>query len=152
MTLETGSRPSEPAPGGADHSFQSRCCHGRAPWPVAAAAVGGAFWLFPPLGIAGLAYLAMRNRHGHRPGHGRGDGPPPWAGRGFGGRGHRRWGSGNAAFDEARAEAWRQLETEAEAFDDFRRRERMARDRDVYDRFRAERAAPVKPEAPATGD
>ena len=121
-------------------------CHGRAPWPVAAAAVGGAFWLFPPLGIAGLAYLALRHRHGH--GHGRGDGMPPWAGRGFGrfgGRGRRRWGSGNLAFDEARAEAWRQIEEEAEAFDDFRRRERTARDREVYDRFRTERTAPVKP-------
>ena len=159
MTPETGSRPSEPAPGPDAHGDHSRCCRGRAPWPLVAAGVGGAFWLFPPLGIAGLAYLAMRHRHGHRHGHGHGhghgrdDGMPPWAGRGFGrfgGRGRRRGGSGNVAFDEARAEAWRQLEEEAAAFDDFRHRERTARDRDVYDRFRAERTAPAKPETGAS--
>ncbi len=123
-------------------------CHGRAPWPVAAAAVGGAFWLFPPLGIAGLAYLALRRRHG--------DGGPAWGGRGprgFGGRGRRFWSSGNAAFDEARAEAWQRIEEEASAFDDFRRREAMTRDREVYDRFRSERAAaPTSGETPKAGE
>ena len=114
-----------------------------APWPVAAAMVGGAFWLFPPLGVASLAYLVMRRRRE------RSD-MPPWAGRGS--RGFGRHGStGNAAFDEARAEAWREMEAEAEAFDDYRHRERMARDRAVYDRFRTERA--TKPaEPPVSGE
>ena len=152
MSPEFGPRPTADSTDTTEAGAAPRCCHGRAPWPVAAAAVGGAFWLFPPLGIAGLAYLAMRHRHGHRHGHGCGEGMPPWAGRGFGrfgGRGRRYGASGNVAFDEARAEAWRQLEQEAEAFDDFRRRERVARDRDVFERFRAERTAPVKPEAGA---
>lgn len=118
------------------------CCHGRAPWPVAAAAVGGAFYLFPPLGIAGLAYLAMRHRHGCGRGHGEERGF-----RGFRGGRRGRFSSGNVAFDEARAEAWRALEEEAVAFDDFRRRERTARDREVYDRFRSERRSP-----PATSE
>jgi hypothetical protein len=135
-----------------------RCC-GRAQWPLTAAAVGGAFWLFPPLGVASLAYLAMRGGRGRGHGHGHG---PDFAeamhhrGRhGFGGFGfrrgrHGRGSSGNVAFDEARAEAWQRLEEEAAAFDDFRRRDRAARDREVYDRFRSERAdAPAKPEAGA---
>ncbi|WP_333823786.1 DUF2852 domain-containing protein [Pinisolibacter sp.] len=154
------------APDGGAEAFRhgrGRCCHGGPRWPLAAAAVGGAFWLFPPLGVASLAYLAMRNgRHGRGEGSGEGFGPDFAGGgrhrgrhgfRGFGGFGggrRRGWSSGNAAFDEARAETWRRLEEEAEAFDDFRRRERMARDREVYDRFRGERAA--APEAPKTPD
>ncbi|MDK9695711.1 MAG: DUF2852 domain-containing protein [Siculibacillus sp.] len=159
MNPEFGPRTSEPFPGSDGADLHPRRCCGRAPWPVAAAAVGGAFWLFPPLGVAGLAYLAMRGRHGHHHGRGpgRGECASPWGnfgdrgfgGRGFGGRGRR--GSGNVAFDEARAEAWRQLEEEAQAFDDFRRRERTARDREVYDRFRGERAAPMKPDAGDAG-
>ena len=137
---------------GRDAPGAETSCHGRcgAPWPLAAAAIGGAFWLFPPLGIASLAYVALRRRHG------RGDGADGPCGSGFGGRRWRRRGfgrfsSGNAAFDEARAEAWAAMQAEAEAFDDFRRRERTARDREIYDRFRGERAVrPVTPAEPGT--
>jgi len=150
FTRAPGSSSDRPAgaDGDAARGDYAHCCHGGPRWPLAAAAIGGAFWLFPPLGIASLAYVALRRRHRHGEG---GDIHEGRCGRGFGGRGFRRrgfgrWSSGNAAFDEARAEAWREMQAEAEAFDDFRRRERQARDRDVYDRFRRERtAAPVTP-------
>lgn len=130
---------------GDDSSCRGRC---GARWPLAAAAIGGAFWLFPPLGIASLAYVALRRRHG------RGEGGDGRCGSGHGGRGFRRrgfgrWSSGNVAFDEARAEAWAAMQAEAEAFDDFRRRERTARDREVYDRFR--QAHTATPAAPVPG-
>ena len=49
--------------------------------------------------------------------------------------------SGNAAFDERRRETLRAIQEEAEAFADFERRQREARDREEFDRFMAERNA-----------
>lgn len=61
---------------------------------------------------------------------------------------HGRWGysSGNAAFDEYRAEQLRRLEEErkrldeeVQQFHDYMRNLRMARDREEFDRFMRER-------------
>ena len=100
-----------------------------------------------PVGLALLAYLAWSGRMGCG-GHGR------WHGR------HERmerwrenwrrsyWGgsSGNAAFDEYRAEQLRRLEEERKRLDeeiqqfhDYMRNLRMARDREEFDRFMRER-------------
>ncbi len=126
------------------------------PFPVKALTVLAGFAVFPPLGLGALAWFVWRARQrrwdwgGHE---------PAFAGFGSGhrrGRGHhhRRWrgddagsggGTGNAAFEARRREVLdqieaerRKLEEEAQAFADFRARERRARDQQTYDRFRAE--------------
>ena len=124
-----------------DAPLRHRC---GAPLPLKAAAVGGAFWLFPPLGIAALALLLGRGRrHPGEPGRPEGLRFRAWRRRG--------WSSGNAAFDAAQAETLKRMAEDAEAFDDFRRREREARDREVFDRFTAERATAAAPASPAGG-
>ena len=61
--------------------------------------------------------------------------------------------SGNAAFDEYRAETLRRLEDEQREFKDFLDRLRIAKDRAEFDQFMAQRrpppAAPSEPPPPA---
>lgn len=116
------------------HSAFSQDAEGRPhfdgpPMPLKLLAVGAAFLICPPLGLAALAFTLWRG----------------WGGgcRGFGGRGpgFRRFGeTGNSALDEKRRETLKALDEEAEAFAEFRREERKARDREVYERFKAGRS------------
>jgi Protein of unknown function (DUF2852) len=85
--------------------------------------------IFPPLGIAALIYFLWNSRRDDR--HG-------FAGR----RGCGRRGStGNAAFDEHRAEVLRGLEEERQAFRAHRAEERRKRDAEALDAFRAAQKA-----------
>jgi hypothetical protein len=79
----------------------------------------------------------MKSRmHGHGNGHGRG----PW------------WGhtpsSGNAAFDEYKAETLRRLEEEQREFREFLDRLRMSKDRAEFDQFMASRRSGESGPAP----
>lgn len=118
---------------------QDRCANRFGPpLPLKLVGVGAAFLLCRPLGLLALGAVLWSHcrRHGF-PGHG------PWQGlrhrRGFA-------RSGNAAFDAAQREALSKLAADAEAFAEFRRQQREARDKEAFDRFQAEREA--KPEAP----
>ena len=100
-----------------------------------------------PIGLASLAYLIWSGRMGCG-GHG------GWQGR------HERmerwrenwrrsqWGgsSGNAAFDEYRAETLKRLEEEEKEFRDFLDRLRKAKDKAEFDQFMADRRN--KPQGP----
>jgi hypothetical protein len=57
--------------------------------------------------------------------------------------------SGNAAFDEYRAETLKRLEDEQREFKDFLERLRVAKDRAEFDNFMANRRRRAEPEAPA---
>jgi hypothetical protein len=115
-----------------------------------------AFWVFWPLGLALLAFLLFSGRlracgpngagrwHNMQ-GHGGG-----W---GCGGRGKwgRASGSGNAAFDDYRAETLRRLEEEQQEFVAYLERLRRAKDKAEFDQFMAERRnRPQTPDTPAT--
>jgi hypothetical protein len=103
------------------------------------------FCVFWPLGLAILAFAIWSGRMGC--GRGRGmnrwerDGWQP----GFAPRGAGTWwqpqprSSGNRAFDEYRAETLRRLEDEQKEFHDFLDRLRMAKDKQEFDQFMAER-------------
>jgi hypothetical protein len=107
------------------------------------------FWLFWPLGLAIILFLACSGRlrswrHEGAPGRwynapgsegGRRHG---WSGCGWGGRGRER-SSGNAAFDEYRAETLRRLEEEQREFMEYLDRLRQAKDKQEFDQFMAER-------------
>lgn len=135
------------------------------PLPVKVAMVVGGFLIFPPLGLAALAYFALRHKFG----------PGGWEGRGWGGHRHGRHGghgggcgrgrgpdrgdddrrdreapaTGNTAFEARRREVLDKLEAErrklaeeAKAFRDFADKERRARDAAEFNRFMAEKDAP----------
>ncbi len=118
------------------------------PLPLKILLVVGAFWVFPPLGIAALAFLlwrsAQRNggcafgREGFR--HAMDGGA--WAGR------RRGPATRNSAFEERRRETLKQLDEEAQAFEEFERKQREARVKEAFDRFMAERNAPKGPQEP----
>jgi hypothetical protein len=130
---------------------------GRAGW-IAATVL--AFWVFWPLGLAILAFLAFSGRlracamHGagrwYNTESGRGCGWRGW-GRGWQGGGWHGGGwhgggwqgggrpSGNAAFDEYRAETLRRLEEEQREFVEYLERLRRAKDKAEFDQFMAER-------------
>ena len=106
------------------------------------------FILFWPVGLAVLAFLLGSGRMG--------------CGKRFGDMGRARgrwyrpgdmgWGrpnsSGNAAFDEYRAETLRRLEDEQKEFLEFLERLRQAKDKAEFDQFMAERGRrPQGPEA-----
>lgn len=113
---------------------------GRPAWALATLA---AFWLFWPLGMATLAYLAWTGRlktlaMPRSGGFGqwfnlRADAQP------MGGA------SGNKAFDDYRAETLRRLEEEQREFKDYLERLRRARDKAEFDGFMAERRRPDAP-------
>ncbi len=108
---------------------------GRPAWVLATVV---AFWLFWPLGVATLAYLAWTGRLAGVAGSRMGTGPGQW----FNLRGdEKRAGSpsGNKAFDDYRAETIRRLEEEQREFRDYLERLRRARDKSEFDGFMAER-------------
>ncbi|HET9018281.1 MAG TPA: DUF2852 domain-containing protein [Acetobacteraceae bacterium] len=125
--------------------------YGRGGW---IAAMVLAFWVFWPLGLALLAFLLFSGRL-------RACGPNA-AGRwhnmesrdgGWCGGGRGRWGrapsSGNAAFDDYRAETLRRLEEEQQEFVEYLERLRRAKDKAEFDQFMAERRnRPAGPDAP----
>lgn len=101
-------------------------------------AVVAAFLICPPLGLAALAVTLWCCGRG-----GGFAGPRGWTEHGpFRRRGF--WSSGNSVFDEKQREALNKLKEEAEAFADFRKKQREAREREDFDRFMAERDAQKK--------
>jgi hypothetical protein len=119
---------------------------GKAGW-IAATVL--AFWVFWPLGLAILAFLAFSGRLRACAMHGAGRWYNTEGGRGCGWRGwNRGWQggwqgggrpSGNAAFDEYRAETLRRLEEEQREFVEYLERLRRAKDKAEFDQFMAER-------------
>ena len=104
---------------------------GRPAW-IAATALG--FWLFWPVGLAILSYLAWTGRL--RSAANRSAGPGQW----FNLRANAsRASSGNQAFDDYRAETLRRLEEEKREFADYLERLRRARDKAEFDGFMADR-------------
>ena len=124
--------------------------YGKAGW-IVATVLG--FWLFWPIGLGILAFLALtgRLRHCRMAGVGRWYNAPPGQGGGSwnagggcgwgwrGGRSRYTPPSGNAAFDEYRAETLRRLEEEQKAFVEYLERLRRAKDKAEFDQFMAER-------------
>ena len=119
-----------------------------------------AFIIWWPLGLSLLGFLIGSGRMGCRgsrfraaePGWGSGAGP--WAAwRNFCGGDSDRAAptSGNAAFDEYRAETLRRLEEEQKEFTAFLERLRVAKDKAEFDAFMAERRqrAQRPPEEPS---
>jgi len=98
------------------------------PLPAKALAVGVAFLVFKPLGLAALVYFLLdaRRRRGFRPSF-----ASSWGGH----------PTGNSAFEERRRETLKRLDEEAKDFAEFARKQREARDRETFDRFQAERGA-----------
>ena len=117
------------------------------------------FVIFWPVGLAILAYLIWSGRMGCRGMRGGSGWQQRMAGKWE--RKMERWGmqakafrpSGNHAFDEYREETLKRLEEEAEAFQSFLERLRMAKDRTEFEQFMAERRnrAP-EPTPPPTTD
>jgi hypothetical protein len=66
-----------------------------------------------------------------------------------GGRHGRARSSGNAAFDDYRAETLRRLEEEQQEFAAYLERLRRARDKAEFDAFMADRRRPQPPQEPA---
>lgn len=116
------------------------------------------FWFWWPVGLATLAWIGFGRRAGWQSGRWY-NAPPeartanntarpsgPW---GNGGQANSSWGcwtrpskpaaSGNAAFDEYRAETLRRLEDEQKEFFEYLERLRQARDKAEFDSFMAER-------------
>ncbi len=125
---------------------------GRAGW-IAATVL--AFWVFWPLGMALLAFTVFSGRlracgpMGPGRWHNMGERHNGW---GCGGR-HGKWGrtpsSGNAAFDDYRAETLRRLEEEQQEFQAYLERLRRAKDKAEFDQFMADRRSrPAAPDAP----
>lgn len=124
---------------GAESSQAGRCGSGfrghyGPPLPVKLAILGVAFLIARPLGFIVLAVMfkALR-RHGMM-----GDwGAFKW-GPGAGWRRHRS----NSAMDEKRRATLEALAEEEKAFADFEQRERDAREREIFEKFVAERNTP----------
>ena len=130
--------------------------YGKAGW-IVATVLG--FWLFWPIGLAILVFLALtgRLRCSQMTGGGRWyNAPSGQGGSGIGGggcgwgwRGRSRYApSGNAAFDEYRAETLRRLEEEQKEFVEYLERLRRAKDKAEFDQFMAERRRRSDPDAP----
>ena len=105
-----------------------------------------AFILFWPVGLAILAYLLWSGRMGC----GRHGGDEPLAEAAWPTGGTATWSdgaarsrgfpsSGNAAFDDYRAETLRRLEEEQREFREFLERLRKAKDKEEFDQFMADR-------------
>ena len=132
------------------------------PKPIWIVAIVLGFIVFWPLGLAILAYTIGSRRWGRRF-----EGPGQWyspAPQGQGqeqGRacGWAKWGdwstpwnqpqrpdakpSGNAAFDEYRAETLKRLEDEQREFVEYLERLRRAKDKAEFDQFMADRRRPT---------
>jgi len=95
--------------------------------PVKLLAVGVAFLVFKPLGVAlGLYFLFKSRCHGAM-------------GPNFGKWRSRAHSNGNSALDERRRETLNRLQEEEKAFAEFAEKQRQARDKEAFDRFMAER-------------
>jgi hypothetical protein len=105
-----------------------------------------AFALFPPLGVLTLGYFLWTSRHGWQGGPAYAGGPGMMRGR-CGGRGMRGPWTGNQAFDEHQWAVINKLREERRAFWEFRKAERVKRDREAYDSFRAAQAKGDEPKA-----
>jgi hypothetical protein len=137
----------------ADFGSEARRIAAAMPFPAKALTVAAGFVIFPPLGLATLGYFIYQSRRAWRDqaagGEPRGFGPGQGCGRRHHGRLRREWGmTGNVALDEKRRETLRALDEEAEAFADFRRRQREARDREAFDRFMKDRDIAAAGETP----
>jgi len=113
------------------------------PLPIKLLAVAAAFWIFPPLGFAALAFWAWRAWN-HNAGPGRADHADHWREFAERARSHCEWrrrSTGNSVLDERRRETLRAIQEEAESYADFERRQRESRDREAFDRFMADRKA-----------
>jgi hypothetical protein len=137
--------------------------YGKAGW-IAATVLG--FWVFWPLGVALLLFLAFsgRIRAWRHEGPGRWYNAPGGAAGGNPGESVRQtarawgWGccgssrrgrfapSGNAAFDEYRTETLRRLEEEQREFVEYLDRLRQAKDKAEFDQFMADRRRRTEPE------
>jgi hypothetical protein len=98
-----------------------------------------AFCVWGPLGLAMLVFLAMSGRMRSWRCESRGR----WYNMANGGgcswgRGRAR-SSGNAAFDDYRAETLRRLEEEQREFEDYLNKLRAAKDKSEFDQFMADR-------------
>ena len=110
-----------------------------------------AFILFWPVGLAILAYLIWSGRMGC----GRHGEMSRWQGRMADrwDRNMERWSremrgfpsSGNAAFDDYRAETLRRLEEEQREFREFLERLRKAKDKEEFDQFMSDRRSRPSP-------
>jgi Protein of unknown function (DUF2852) len=123
------------------------------------AAMVGGFVVFWPLGLLAL-FVKWKNKELWP---GSADGAMPWSAWKKSGtsswsawrpqRGYGFSSSGNAAFDDYKRQQLdrleqerRKLEDEQRAFKDYLERLRMAKDKDEFDRFMAERSAPQRPQ------
>ncbi len=116
------------------------------PFPVKAAIVVGGLALFPPLGLAALAYFALRHKFSGHPAWEdwrarRDEHMKAWRERTAG-----EAPSGNSAFEARRKEVLDKIEAErqklreeAKSFADFAEKEKRARDQAEFDRFTAEK-------------
>ena len=107
---------------------------GRPAW-IAATLLG--FWLFWPIGLAVLGYLAWTGRLSTM----RQISPGQWFNVRSEAATHRPKASpsGNRAFDDYREETLRRLEEEQREFVEYLDRLRQARDKAEFDQFMAER-------------
>ena len=120
------------------------------------------FVIFWPIGLAILAYMLWSGRMGCRASRNASAWQQRVAGKWE--RKMERWGmqakayqpTGNRAFDEYREETLKRLEEEAEEFQTFLDRLRMAKDKSEFEQFMTERcnrppAPDASGEAPAAG-
>jgi hypothetical protein len=116
--------------------------YGKGAW-IALIVLG--FWTFWPVGLAALAFVVFSGRTRcwkmERRGRWHNARGYAWA---FGGGAS----SGNAAFDEYRAETLRRLEEEQSEFLAYLERLRQAKDKSEFDAFMAERRNRQTPAAP----
>jgi len=110
--------------------------YGKGAW-IALIVLG--FWTFWPVGLAALIFVVasgrtrawkMEQRGRWYNARGRGC---SWA---FGGQSHT---SGNAAFDEYRADTLRRLEDEQKEFVEYLEKLRQAKDKEEFDKFMSDR-------------
>jgi hypothetical protein len=111
------------------------------------------FVFFWPLGLAILGYMIWSGRMGcanrYREHHWRCFGSAPRHGSARTPR--RGESSGNAAFDEYRADTLKRLEDEFDDFQAFLEQLRMAKDKEEFDNFMASRKKPLDADASGTG-
>ena len=106
--------------------------YGKGAW---IALIVAGFWMFWPIGLTALAFVVFSGRGRTWRMQARGQ----WHNTRGCGRGRRRSGSGNAAFDEYRAETIKRLEDEQKEFIEYLEKLRQAKDKAEFDQFMADR-------------
>jgi hypothetical protein len=132
-------------PSGWSHDYFAMWSLSR-PLLIAATITGFIIWW--PVGLALLCVAIWNRRFGRYlfgNGQGRGGWGGPWSCGRQESRSHAGQSSGNAAFDEYKAETLRRLEEEQGEFASFLDRLRFAKDKAEFDQFMAER----RPRPPA---